>query len=268
MISICCVAYNDLDYLKILYGSIKRNTKIKYEFIVHDNNSEDGTEKWLQQNNIKYSKSEKNEGNPALNYAVEQAKYDYVFLPNADHYLLPQWDVQLIKEIKKFEKEKIKKFIVGYAVIEPGGNNPECPICYCGHDASTFNEQKLLHFYLTDLKNNVKLNTIQYSFPNCLRKDFWDEFGGMDFNYFPSFGCDHDFGIAAYKAGCRHFKLLGSSLCYHFSSGTNRKLPPELKKRHGHDVFFNKWGMTVEEFRKRLKIATPYDILEDDLLNV
>jgi len=265
MISICCVAYNDLDYLRILYGSIKRNTKIKYEFIVHDNASIDGTEEWLKKEKIKYSKSEKNEGNPALNYAVEQAKYKYVFLPNADHYLLPGWDVQLFKEIKQFEKEKVDKFVLGYAVVEPFPGNPECPIHYCGYDADTFNEQELLRYCLTSLKNDAKMDTIQYSFPNCLRKDFWDEFGGMDMQYWPGYACDHDFAAKAYKFGCRHFKLLGSSLCYHFSSGTYRKMKKEDRQNDGQDIFLNKWGITVEEFRKRLEIATPYKNVKDDL---
>jgi len=263
MISICCVAYNDLDYLKILYGSIKRNTKIKYEFIVHDNASIDGTEEWLKQEKIKYSKSKKNEGNPALNYAVEQAKYDYVFLPNADHYLLPNWDIELVKEIRKLEKENIKKFVIGYAVIEPFPGNPECPICYCGHDANSFDENRLLNFYLNELKNYVKIDTIQYSFPNCLTKDFWNEFGGMDFDYFPGYACDHDFAARAYKSGCRHFKLLGSSRCYHFSSGTYRKMSAKERMNDGQQIFIDKWGISVEEFRNKMGIKNSYALVND-----
>jgi len=185
MISICCCTYNSLEYLKILYSSVKRNTKLKYEFLVHDNASTDGTKEWLEQNKIKYSIGLKNEGFTALNYAAKMASYDYIFFPNADNYLLPNWDIEIFKQINNFKSENIEKFIIATRAIEPSGNNNEYLIYNCGHNDKTFDEGKLLKFCLTEMKNYDRENTIQYNFPNCIPRKLFEEMGGFDMDYQP-----------------------------------------------------------------------------------
>jgi GT2 family glycosyltransferase len=268
MISICTVCYNDLDFLKILYRSIKKNTKLKYEFLVHDNASEDGTEEWLRENGIDYSRGDNNEGNPALNYSVARAKYSYIFLPNPDTYLLPGWDLSLLREIKSFKSRKIEKFMLSLRCVEPYGNNPEYMIEYCGHNPDTFEEEKLLNFHMSRAFNNNMGYNNQYSFPNCMPKQLWDDFGGMDMDYWPGWTVDVDMAARAYRSGCRDFVLLPSPRVYHFINGTFRNLSKEDNSKNGWDIFQSKWGMTVEDFRKALKITEKYETLPDGLIDV
>lgn len=268
MFSICIVCYNDLDFLKILYKSIKQNTKIKYEILIHDNASTDGTEEWLKENNINYSRSATNEGNPALNYAVQRAKYDYIALPNPDTYLLPGWDIALLKQINKFKQQQIEKFMISFCCVEPMGQNMEYQIYYCGHTPQTFDENKLLNYYLTEASKYVKIDTIQYSFPNCMPTKMWREFGGMDIEYWPGWTVDVDMAARAYRIGCRDFILMAHPRVYHFINGTYRKLSKEDNAKNGWDLFKSKWGMTVEEFRKRMKIAQPFEKLSEGILDV
>lgn len=266
MISICVPNYNSLEFLKILYASIKRNTKIQYEFIVHDNGSNDGSEEWLNKNNVKYTRSETNLGFSAVNNALKLAKYDYLLTANSDMYFCPGWDIEIIKQLNKFKADNVKRFTVSACLIEPVGNNPEFSIFYAGHDTQTFKEDQLLEFYLKNKANIKKENTVQWSHPILVPKFMMEEVGYWDESYFPGWNVDNDLPLALYKKGCRNFIMLGSCRVFHFVSATFKKLPTEVKNRSGQDVFLKKWNITTDEMRKRLFVAQPYQALKDNLL--
>jgi len=242
MFSICLCSWNDLPFLKILYAGVKRNTKVKYEFIVHDNGSEDGTEEWLKENGIQYTRSETNEGVAAVNYAVERASYRYIVDINADMYPLPGWDIEILKQIKTFEREKIDKWMISSCLIEPRGANPEYTIVNCGTTPESFDETQLLAQYAFNIK--PKIDTTQYSHPIVMPKAQWDKMGGVDTEYPYGLATDHDIAARAYSVGCRHFKMLGRSRVYHFVGQTIRKLPAD--RPNAEPVFFRKWGITVQ----------------------
>lgn len=264
MFSICLCSWNDLPFLKILHKGIKRNTKLPYELIVHDNGSEDGTEQWLKENNIKYSRSATNEGVGAVNYAVEQAKNKYIIDINADMYPLPNWDVEIFKQIQQFKMSGIDKFTISSTLIEPVGANPEYTIAYFGHDAETFQEDNLLRDFVTNPMRYVKMNTTQYSHPITMPRELWKEFGGVDMSYPYGVASDHDIPASAYRVGCRNFIMLGGSRVYHFINQTVRKLPRD--KSNNLEVFQNKWGISVDEFRRRMGIAQPYHEVVDGII--
>ena len=264
MISVTLCAWNDLPFLKILHRSLKRNTRLPYELIVHDNASTDGTEEWLKENNIKYSKSKTNEGVAAVNYAVALAKYDYIVDINADMYVLPNWDIEIFKQIQKFKKANKDKFMISSTLIEPVGANPEYTIAYFGHNAETFQEEDLIKDFLTNPAKYAKTSTTQYSHPITMPKALWDEFGGVDMRYPYGVATDHDIPACAYEVGCRDFIMLGASRVYHFVNQTIRKLPSD--KSDNLEVFKDKWGISVDEFRKRMNIAQSYKEVEDGIL--
>ena len=264
MFSICLCSWNDLEYLKILIQSIQKNTRMIHEIIVHDNGSEDGTEEWLRANDILYSRTPTNEGVAAVNYAVERAKYPYIININADMHVFPNWDTEIYKQIRAFEKEGIEKFTISSCLVEPIGANPEYTVSYHGHNPETFSEASLMMDYFTTPSKYVKMNTTQYSHPITIPKALWDEFGGVDTGYQYGIGTDHDIPASAYKVGCRNFIMLGKSKVYHFISQTVKKLPQ--KREDGQLYFKNKWGMTVSEFRQKMGIAKPYRRVDDGIL--
>lgn len=263
MFSVCLCSWNDLEYLKILNRSLKRNTVLPYELIVHDNGSEDNTEQWLKENKIKYTRTPTNEGVAAVNYAVKQAKYDFIVDINADMYVMPGWDLAVLGQIRKFKKEKIEKYTISACLIEPIGANSEYTIANHGTRADSFSEASLLGDFSSDVIRFIKHNTTQYSHPIMMPKSLWDEFGGVDPGYFPGYASDHDIAASAYKTGCRNYIMLGNCLVYHFVSKTLGKLPPELRTHSGLDIFREKWGITVEDFRKRIDVAKPYKRVAD-----
>lgn len=264
MLSICLCSWNDLPFLKILYAGVKRNTRLSYEFIVHDNGSTDGTEEWLKENNIKYTRSETNEGVAAVNYAVEQATGDYIVDINADMYPLPGWDTEIWKQVTKFRQEGVEKFTISSCLVEPRGANPEYTIKNHGTNPESFNEEGLMQDFLNNAAFWKKVDTTQYSHPISMPKKLWDEMGGVDFDYPYGLATDHDIAARAYNAGCRNFKMLGRSRVYHFVGQTIRKLPAD--RPNAEPLFFDKWGVTVQEFRNRLGVAKPFKEVDPDVL--
>lgn len=261
MFSVVLCSWNDLGYLKLLHQSFKKYTRLPCEFIIHNNGSEDGTLKWLQENNIKYTSSENNLGVGAVNFAAEKATHDYLVDVNADMFFLPGWDVSLLKRIKKFEQEKVDKFIISSRLIEPVGDNSEYQIYNCGTDWGSFNEKRLLDFYSTLQVRHEE--TVQYSHPICLPRSLWNSFGGVDMGYEYGIATDHDIPAAAYKAGCRHFVELAKPTVFHFSSKTISKLP--RSRPNGHKRFFEKWGVTIDKFRQEMKIGQKYEKVQEGI---
>lgn len=261
MISICIPSWNSLQYLKILISSIKKNTKIPHQIIVHDNGSTDGTSKWCSENGINnLSYSSENLGFCAVNKAINKARYDYCLIANSDMYFLSGWDLAILNQINQFKRQKIERFTISCNLIESSGYNPEFDIFDAGTDAVSFNEQKLLNWY-SSVKPQ-KPTDRQFSHPILIPKFMLDEIGGFDEKYFPGWSSDMDLPMALYKKGCRDFIRLGNSRVYHFISKTFSQLPTEIKSRHGQDIFYNKWGMTVDEFRKRIGVnSQPYSQL-------
>ena len=263
MFSIVLCSWNDLPFLKILYKGIKRNTRVKYEIIVHDNGSTDGTKEWLEEMGIQHTHSRENEGVAAVNYAVAKAKFPYIVDINADMYPLPRWDIEIFNQINEFRQRKVDKFTISSCLIEPRGANPEYTIMNCGTTAETFDEERLLATYLSNSSWIFKPDTIQYSHPITMPKTLWDEMGGVDTDYPFGLATDHDIAARAYNVGCRNFKMLGKSRVYHFIGQTISKIP---NRPNAEPIFFDKWGITVSEFRDRMKIAQPFQEVSDDVL--
>ncbi len=264
MLSICLCSWDDLPFLKILYDGIKRNTRIPHEIIIHDNGSTDGTEEWLKEMGITYTRSEENEGVAAVNYAVAKATGDFIVDINADMYPLPGWDVEIWKEVTAFQAKGIEKFTISSCLIEPRGANPEYTIRNHGVSAETFNEEGLLKDYLDNAPFIRKPDTTQYSHPISMPKKLWDEMGGVDTDYPFGLATDHDIAARAYNAGCRNFKMLGRSRVYHFVGQTISKIP---NRPNNDGLFFDKWGITVDEFRERLGVAQPFKEASDEVLS-
>jgi glycosyltransferase involved in cell wall biosynthesis len=267
MISICIPSWNSLEYLKILLPSIKLNSRIPTQIIVVDNGSTDGTAEWLvsRQSLAQFVLKDKNEGFCGVNWALKLAKHPYCMIVNTDMYMLPGWDFAIMHQINTFKREKIDRFTISSCLIEPVGNNPEYDIFYAGHDAQTFDEKKLLQYFST--AQPKKANTTQYSHPILMPKFMLEEVNYLDLEYFPGWSVDHDMPMSFYQKGCRNFIMLGNSRVFHFSSKTFTKLPAEIKNKHGQDIFERKWGISVDEFRNKLKIAQPYARVADGLFS-
>tara|TARA_B100000795_G_scaffold85233_1_gene61928 strand:- start:1238 stop:2125 length:888 start_codon:yes stop_codon:yes gene_type:complete len=245
MFSIVIPTFNNLSYLKVCISSIKKNSFFKHEIIPHINEGEDGTEKYLISQNIKYTITKYNAGIcEGVNRAARIATTKYILYAHDDFYFLPDWDQFLLEEIKKIPHNK---FYLSGIMMNNG------PLKFdCGNTLENFDEDKLLRNY-----KNINHYDFQGSTwaPHLIHKSLWDEVGGFSEEYFPGTGSDPDLNMKLWKKGVRIFKGINKFKVYHFGSIVTRKYKnhPTIKTESGSrgaKIFLIKWGITINFFKK------------------
>jgi glycosyltransferase involved in cell wall biosynthesis len=250
MFSVVIPTFNNLDYLKLCIVSLKKNSKLDYEIIVHVNEDSDGTRKYLDSINVKYSYSKKNVGLcTAINEAVKLTKFKYVVYSHDDVYFCPFWDLELKKEIDQINHNK---FYLSCTLIERNSGHIKYD---CGKDIKSFDEQKLLNNY-----QNINFYDHQGTHwsPLCVHIDTWNKIAGFSEEFNPGIGSDPDFNMKLWCIGVRIFKGINKFKVYHFGSLTTRK-NANIKQNRGDNTFLKKWGFSIKFFKKfYMKTNTRY----------
>ena len=234
--SIMIPTWNNLEYLKLCIGSIRKNSTFKHQLIVHINEGKDGTLEWVkEQTDIDYSYSEQNVGVCyALNSCRELMSTDYVLYMNDDMYVCPDWDKCLADEIAAIRHNN---FFFSATSIEPQSQS-NCMIeKNYGTDISTFQEEKLLKEFASLSMHDWQGATWP---PNIVHKSIWDKVDGYSNEFSPGMYSDPDFSMKLWNAGIRLFKGVSKSRVYHFGSKSVKR----VKQNPGYKKFLNKWGMT------------------------
>ena len=249
--SIIIPTLNNLDYLKILISSIKKNSINEHEVIVHVNENSDNTTDFLKRNKILYTYSKKNIGLcRSVNKAAKQATTNYILYCHDDMYLLPDWDIVLKSEIEKLNS---KYFYLSGTMIQKTGADL---ILDSGSDFKNFDEQYLLKNY-----KNINMHDHQGSHwaPHLIHRDIWNSVGGFSEEFDPGDGSDSDLNMKLWNSGVRIFKGLNNFKVYHFGSISMRK-KKNIKKNNGTKTFLKKWGITPKFFFKfYLKTGSVYN---------
>tara|TARA_B110000027_G_scaffold131737_1_gene156572 strand:- start:1936 stop:2826 length:891 start_codon:yes stop_codon:yes gene_type:complete len=243
MFSILIPSYNNLDYLKTCINSLKKNSKYNHQIILHINEGTDGSLEYVKKNNFEYTYTENNIGMPkALNKSSLLAKHDYILISHDDFYFCPDWDVELINEIKI---QKNNNFYLSGTMVGAGQVSFDA-----GETINTFDEKKLL-------KNLDKIKTYDFQgttkCPGLVHKDIWNKVGGWSEEFSPTGGDDTDFAMKLWKLNIRIFKGLGRCLVYHFGSITTRKKDKSLNTylgSRGNKIFLMKWKISINFFEK------------------
>ena len=266
MFSILIPTLNNLNYLKICINSIKKNSLLNNEIIVHVSEGTDDTINYLNNNRIKYSFTEYNSGIcEGLNKAKKLSSKDYVLYAHDDFYFCPEWDFILKKEIDNIGHNN---FYLSGTMMHEGQIK-----CDYGDNYENFNETEFLNNY-------KKYNYFDFQgstwAPSVVHKDLWDRVGGLSEEFFPGSGSDPDFNMKLWKKGVRIFKGLNDFKVYHFGSKVLRNYEKynssNLKKGHGSKggkIFLLKWKLSIKFFKKHyLKSNEKYDgALSDPVKN-
>ena len=245
MFSIIIPTFNNLPYLKVCIDSIIKNSHFKHEVIPHVNVGDDGSEKYLITQNIKYSITKYNAGIcEGMNNAARMATTNYILYAHDDFYFLPGWDDALINEVKQIPHNK---FYLSGIMMNNG------PLKFdCGNTLAEFNENKLL-----DNFENINHHDFQGSTwaPHLIHKELWNEVGGFSEEYFPGTGSDPDLNMKLWKLGVRIFKGVSKFKVYHFGSIVTRKyknhptIQTEVSAK-GSKIFLIKLGISIKFFKK------------------
>ena len=250
MFSILIPSYNNLKYLKLCLESINKNSTKNHEIIIHVNDGSDGTLKFIKENNIKHTFSNKNIGLcSSINLAANISTLKYILYAHDDMYFCPKWDQYLINEVNKIGHNN---FYLSATMIEPYTGHIEFN---CGDNIENFDERKLLLNY----KNlNFYDHQGTHFAPHLVTKVMWNKVGGFSEEFNPGIASDPDFNMKLWNEGVRIFKGLEKFKVYHFGSITTRK-KHGLKQNRGDKTFLKKWGITTKFFKKYyLKSKTKY----------
>lgn len=238
--SIIIPSWNNLKYLKKCIESIRKNSFYNNQIIVHVNEGKDGTEEYLNKEEIDYTKSSENFGVCySCNLAYTLSKGENIIFINDDMYVLPDWDKRFMEYIEK--KDNILYYLSGLN-IEPRGHNENVVIRNYGDIDGDFREEELLRDYKEFLRDNTGYTVNP---PNVLHRDVWALIGGFSPEFMPGMASDDDFLIKLWQLGIRDVTLVGSSAVYHFMS----KSVGRIKKNPGSDQVHVKFGISNRLFR-------------------
>ena len=122
MFSIVIPTLNNLKYLKCCLNSIKKNSKLNNEIIVHvseDKNRE--TRDFLRSQKIPFTFTEENVGLcSAINIVAKEVSNNYLIYAHDDMYFCPEWEKPLKNEISSINHNL---FYISGSMIEPNSGH-------------------------------------------------------------------------------------------------------------------------------------------------
>ena len=250
--SLLIPSWNNLEYLKLCIGSIRKHAHFNHQIIVLINEGKDGSREWVQQQeDLDYVIADQNIGICyGLNVCRSLVSTKYVVYINDDMYLLPGWDLELWKEIEQLEGQP---FMLSATMIEPYETGNPCVIVQdYGDRLENFREEALLNAFQSFEKSDWSGSTWP---PLVVPLELWDWVGGMSTEFSPGMYSDPDFSMKLWQAGLRYFKGVSRSRVYHFGS----KSTGRVRKNAGRAQFIRKYGMTANSFLKYyLKRGAPF----------
>jgi alpha-1,3-rhamnosyl/mannosyltransferase len=242
-LSIVICAFNALEYTKLLVESIRKHSRFRHELVVYSDGSTDGTSEWLRkQDDLVWQHDRKNRGIcTAMNRAAQMATRRYLFFPNTDHVLAPDWDAALLPRLRP-------RKVVSCQSIEPGVV-PVAAIFHrmnCGTRWDEFDEAAY-HSTVREVSDNREVSGINYPF--VLSKALWDEVGGLDERFDPGPANDPDLFYRLHLSGAALVRAQ-DVVVYHFSGKSSRMADEaDSERRAWHEItvrnerrFEEKWG--------------------------
>ena len=255
--SILIPTFQNFKYFKFTIDSIKLNSTLDHEIIVHINGKDEDTENYLVNNNIKYTKSSDNIGLcSGVNKAAKISTKEYLLYSHDDMYFLPNWDNVLVKEVESLNHNKFYLSMTQISYTKGVKGNLQHIHYDCGSTLEEFNSEKLLSNY-----DKFTFRDLQGSHwaPHLIHKSLWNKIGGFSEEFNPGFASDPDLNMKLWNEGVRIFKGVSKSRVYHFGSITTRK-NYKIKRNNGKKTFLIKWKFTVDFFVKHyLKRGGEYD---------
>jgi len=183
--------------------------------------------------------------NAALNECAKVAIYDHLFLPHTDMYLLPGWDLSLLKEAKNLAPHS---YLFCSRSIEPTKGHTDLHIIKdYGKEWNDFiyEEEKLLNDF-KDYKDDGIVCAARMPF--FMHKHLWKRMGGVDKNYF-SYCTDDDLIQEAYDKGVRRFWMINQSLTYHLQGKSNNQQKVDKDSNKPYEYFISKWKLKYPDIQ-------------------
>tara|TARA_Y100000385_G_C13100484_1_gene644228 strand:+ start:1277 stop:2116 length:840 start_codon:yes stop_codon:yes gene_type:complete len=267
MITFCISTFNNLPYLKIAIDSVRKNSHYKdAPFIIHAENCNDGTDKWLIENKEKYQLDvylDKNEIplgiGGGMNFCADKVETEFIMFLHSDFYVTKDWDIKLMDVFEKYPNQKL--WVNSHRVEPNMFNNPD------QRPGTVIVPKETFGAYHNDFKDQIFdlwakefTDTNDFEIPKgegvsgLIRKKDWDEIGGNDDLFAPASWDDMDLFLRMLQSGFG-FVLTTKSLVYHFGARGSHRLEENDNKsserqikaeRDNAQKWLKKWGSMPE----------------------
>lgn len=268
-VSIIILTYNQLKYTKECFESLYKYTRIKFELIVVDNASKDGTVEFLkkfasEKNNVKLILNDVNLGFPtAVNQGLKEASGNYVVIANNDIVFTEEWLERLLIAINKKPEYMIagpiSNVVSGFQIDKN----------------ARYSNIKEMEKYAAKVRAENKGK--YFEFPRVaflcalIKRELIDKLGGLDERFTPGNFEDDDFCLRAQLAGYKTI-IVQDSFIHHYGSKSFtaegvQKYAERLKKNR--EIFVEKWNADPDELwlkGKPIRIRKTYYPLNKDFL--
>jgi GT2 family glycosyltransferase/2-polyprenyl-3-methyl-5-hydroxy-6-metoxy-1,4-benzoquinol methylase/glycosyltransferase involved in cell wall biosynthesis len=242
LVSIVVVTYNNLDLTQLCLASIdERTSGVRYEIIIVDNASSDGTPMYLQQfaNNRQDVHILLNEDNlgfsKANNQGLAVTKGDYLVVLNNDTVVTQNWAIGLIRHCRKDSTIGL----IG-PVTNNIGNEAKINISY----ESLIEMPKKAHEYtIAHLGEEFAIHTLAF-FCVMITRQAYQQVGGLDEAFGLGFFEDDDYCRRIEQAGFR-IVCADDVFIHHNLSASFNKLGQERKQElflRNKMIYESKWG--------------------------
>tara|TARA_R100001591_G_scaffold99610_1_gene105933 strand:- start:5871 stop:6743 length:873 start_codon:yes stop_codon:yes gene_type:complete len=238
----CISSFNNLNYLKLAVKSVRENSYYKdAPFIIHTENSVDGTNEWLKENSEKWNFDYYIEDNDnpigiggGMNFCAERVKTEFINFLHADFYVSKNWDIELLKMFDKYPDEKLMVFSHRIQPDIFGDENRPgtvfVPLSEFGEFHHNFDETYFLEWANDFTSMNDFEITKTEGVSGMIRKKDWDYIGGNDDRFAPAYWEDADLFIRMMNENYK-FAITSKSLVYHFASRASRFPDDNLNSR-------------------------------------
>ena len=243
--TICISVHNGINYLPLVVKSVRENSYDKdCPFVIYSENSDDGTNEWLEENKEKYNldvyietenKVRRGIGG-GMNYCADKVKTEFINFLQADIYVSRNWDKHLFECYDNVVGKE--RGIVFSNRIQPDIFNDNerpgtvfVPLDLFGAYHHDFNEEYFLDWCdeFSEL-NGKRIIRKAEGVSGLIKKEDWDYIGGNDDRFAPMYWEDADLFIRMQNEGFK-FMLTSESLIYHFASRASRFPDDDLTKR-------------------------------------
>ncbi len=242
MFSILIPTWNNLSYLKLCIDSIRRESCVEHEILVHVNEGSDGTLDWLKEQGIRHSHSKGNIGIcMAVNHLAGMATKEWLLYMNDDMLCCPGWDAALMDRIASASDDRI---FLSSMLLEPAPTgNDRIIVQDHGRSPDRFDAAGLVQHYMDVVRDDMPGRASQ---PTLVAKRWWIMVGGYSLEFSPGMSSDDDLLIKLWIAGFRRFEIVSASRLYHFACRSTGR----IRKNRGSREFALKWGITQGEFMR------------------
>ncbi len=242
LVSIIIPVYNQVDFTRKCFESIKQNTSTgEYEIIVVNNASTDNTQDYLTSlgKEILTVNNAENLGFvDACNLGAEKANGNYLLFLNNDTEVLPGWLSSLVEVIEQDEKNGV----VGSKFVYPDGSLQEAGgIIYADGSGRNFGR-----FDDPAKEEYNRITEVDYITGACLmiRTNLFNKIGCFNKLYRPAYYEDTDLCFSARKLGYKVLYVPGSQIIHHEHITAGQDSEGGFKKylKINHQKFVNKWS--------------------------